>query len=69
MEWQEWNTGADRHRNVASNSVRRGNEEAHGKGKRVIKVKNRKRVSHGIEGITGEIRSMVKKYVRGHLDG
>jgi hypothetical protein len=56
-------------RKVASTSVRRGNDEAHGKGKRVIKVKNRKCESHWTEGSTAEIRSMAKKYFRGHLDG
>ena len=70
MRWEGWNIGAGRHRNVASTgkSVRRGNDEAHGKGKRVIKIKNGKCDSHWTEGITAEIRSMMK-YFRGHLGG
>jgi hypothetical protein len=59
--------GAGRHRNMASKSVKRGNDETYGKGKRVIKIKNIKCRSHWTEGITAEIRSMAKKYFRGHL--
>jgi len=50
-------------------SVRRGNDETGGKGKGVIKIKNRKCESHWTEGITAEIKSMAKKYFRGHLGG
>jgi competence protein ComGF len=45
---------------VASKSVRRGNDEARGKEKMVIKIKNRKCESHWTEGITTKIKSMEK---------
>jgi len=51
--------GAGRHRILASKSVRRGKDETGGKGKGVIKIKNRK-----CEGITAEIRSMAKNCFR-----
>jgi hypothetical protein len=69
MEWQGWNIGAGRNRIVASKSVRRGNDEAHGNGEGVITIKNRKCESHWTAGITEGIRSVAKKYFRGHLGG